>query len=412
MAAALAVYLRPRLLAVLFMGFASGLPLALTGATLAVWLTESGLRFSNVGLFALVGTAYNLKFLWAPLIDRLPAPIPIGRRRGWALTIQLLLALALVALGHADPAVDPWRTALFAVAVAFLSASQDIVIDAYRVELLKEEEQGAGAAATQFGYRIGMLAAGAGALYVAAGFGWTAAYLAMAGLMGVGMATVLLTPEPGESLKVTAPDGMLAWLREAVVAPFADFLTRPVWWAVLLFVVLFKLGDALAGVMSSPFYVAMGFSKIEIANISKIFGVGASMVGLALGGILVYRLGILKSLLVTGVLQALSNLMFAIQAMAGYDPALLTLTIAVENVTGAMGSAAFVAYLSSLCNIAYTATQYALLSSFAAVARTNLAAWGGFLVEGMGWVPFFLASTVAAVPGLLLLVFLMRRFRV
>ncbi len=413
--ASLAIYREPRLLAILLMGFSSGLPLALTGATLGIWLAEAGLSLTAIGLFALVGTAYNFKFVWSPIIDRLPLPVLtrlLGRRRGWAVVIQALLGLAIIALGFADPRIDPWWTALGAVAVAFLSASQDIVIDAYRVELLEDREQAAGAAATQVGYRFGMLAAGAGALYLATFFGWQATYAAMGALMGVGILTVLATREPSREGAVARPPekGLAAWLQDAVVAPFADFVTRPGWILILVFVVLYKFGDALAGTVSSPFYVAMGFSKIEIANVSKIFGVISTLVGVALGGVVTYRLGLVRGLMVCGVLQMLSNLMFAVQAMVGYDIAMLMATIAIENVTGGMGSAAFVAYLSSLCNVSYTATQYALLSSLAATARTMLSSSGGWLAESLGWVPFFLLTVLAAVPGLLLLVWLSRRF--
>ena len=411
----LAIYREPRLLAILLMGFSSGLPLALTGATLGIWLAEAGLSLTAIGLFALVGTAYNFKFVWSPIIDRLPLPVLtrlLGRRRGWAVVIQALLGLAIVALGFADPRIDPWWTALGAVAVAFLSASQDIVLDAYRVELLEDHEQAAGAAATQVGYRFGMLAAGAGALYLATFFGWQATYAVMGALMGVGILTVLATREPdreGTAAK-PVPTTLGAWLQDAVVAPFADFVIRPNWILILVFVVLYKFGDALAGTVSSPFYVAMGFSKIEIANVSKIFGVISTLVGVALGGVVTYRLGLVRGLMVCGILQMLSNLMFAIQAMVGYDIPMLMATIAIENVTGGMGSAAFVAYLSSLCNVSYTATQYALLSSLAATARTMLSSSGGWLAESLGWVPFFLLTVLAAVPGLLLLAWLSRRF--
>jgi MFS transporter, PAT family, beta-lactamase induction signal transducer AmpG len=235
----------------------------------------------------------------------------------------------------------------------------------------------------------------------------------MGALMGIGIVTVLLTREPAASAAARPPSNSLgAWLQEAVVAPFADFIRRPNWALILLFVVLYKFGDALAGTVSSPFYVAMGFSKVEIANISKIFGVVSTLVGVALGGIVTYRLGLARGLMVCGILQMLSNLMFAAQAVAGYNVPMLMATIAVENVTSGMGSAAFVAYLSSLCSVSYTATQYALLSSLAATARTMLSSSGGWLAETLGWVPFFLLTVVAAVPGLLLLAWLTRRFAV
>lgn len=405
-----AIYGERRVLAVFFMGFSSGLPLPLTFGTLSFWLAEAGVSRTEIGLFALVGGAYSLKFLWAPLIDRLALPGVtgrFGRRRGWALLIQALLIAAIAVLGMTNPAVNPWPTALAAVIVAFLSASQDIVIDAYRIELLDEEQQGAGAAATQWGYRFGLLAAGAGALYAAEYGGWPTAFSIMAALMGVGIVTVLMTREPAQ-VEIPASVGMADWLKTAVIAPFADFLGRPHWAAILLFVVLYKFGDALAGVMSNPFYVDLGFSKTEVANVSKLFGVIATLVGVAAGGAMVYRLGVLRSLLIGGVLQGLSNLAYVAQALAGHDVMVLTVVIFVENFCGGLGSAAFVAYLSGLCAIAFTATQYALLSSLASVGRTFLSSGGGWLSERMDWVPFFLATTAAALPGLILLVYLMR----
>jgi MFS transporter, PAT family, beta-lactamase induction signal transducer AmpG len=403
---------------VLLMGFSSGLPLALTFATLSFRLAEIGVSRTAIGLFALVGVPYSVKFLWSPLIDRLPVPWftrHLGRRRGWALAIQPLLALAILALGFVDPRSAPGLTALFALAVAFLSASQDIVVDAYRIELLRPEEQGAGAAATQWGYRFGMLAASAGALYAASFGGWRFAYALMAALMLVGMLTVWFTPEPlGVPMLEPLPGAkalarVVAWMRQAVVAPFGDMLTREGALTILAFVILYKFGDALAGTMSNPLYVSLGFTKVELANIGKVYGFAASLAGLALGGVVVLRLGVMRALLVCGVLQMLSNLMYALQVCAGHNLVALAFTIGIENLTGGMGSAAFVAYLSGLCNIAFTATQYALLSSLAAVGRTTLSASGGALADALGWTPFFMLSTTACLPGLALLAWIMRR---
>jgi MFS transporter, PAT family, beta-lactamase induction signal transducer AmpG len=404
---ALAVYRDPRMLAILSMGFASGLPLALTGSTFAIWLEEAHVSLTVIGLFANVGLAYTLKFLWAPVVDRLRVPLltnALGRRRGWALTIEFALAASLIALGALDPGRSPLAL-LFALAglVAFLSASQDIVIDAYRVELLDERQQGAGAAATQVGYRIGMVASTAGALYLASYLDWFWAYATMAALLGIGMTSVLMTREPN------VPRGSeRATFESAVVAPFAEFMGRDQALAILAFVVLYKLGDALAGWMSNPFYIILGFTKIEIANVAKVFGLAASVIGVVAGGGVVYRIGVMPALLLCGVLQMLSNLMYVAQLWAGADPAMLALTIAVENVTGGMSSAAFVAYLSRLCNPAFTATQYALLSALAAAPRTLFTASGGWLVDRMGWARFFILATCLCLPSLLLLLRLMR----
>jgi PAT family beta-lactamase induction signal transducer AmpG len=420
--ASLAVYRQPRLVAILLMGFSSGLPLALTFGTLSYWLAEVGVSLTVIGLFGLVRSSYSLKFLWAPVIDRLPIPFltaRLGRRRSWALSIQLALAIAIFTLGRTDPRVDPAATALAAVVVAFLSASQDIVIDAYRIELLRPEEQGAGAAATQWGYRFGMLASGAGALYAASFGGWRFAYGLMAALMLVGMATVLLTPEPDGPPPSATPfgagtagrDGRLkTWLIGAVVAPFRDMFERNGYrlLVIIVFIVLYKFGDALAGSMANPLYVALGFSKVEVATISKVFGVAATMAGVALGGVFVAALGIYRSLFVCGALQAGSNLMYAVLVLYGHNLTVLTVSIGAENLTGGMASAAFVAYLSRLCSLDFTATQYALLSSLATVGLNVLAASGGWLAQRLGWFPFVALSTAACVPALALLLWLMR----
>jgi PAT family beta-lactamase induction signal transducer AmpG len=419
--ASLRVYREPRLIAILLMGFSSGLPLALTGATLSLRLADIGVSLTAIGLFTLVRFSYSCKFLWAPLIDGLPIPLVtarLGRRRGWAMTLQAALALAILVLGFTDPLASPWPTALAAVVVAFLSASQDIVIDAYRIELLRPEEQGAGAAATQWGYRFGMLASSAGALYAASFGGWTFAYTLMAALMLVGIATVLLTPEP-EGIAAAAPitgdsaaERLTAWLGRAVLAPFADLVSRygaAGLGLILLFTILYKLGEAVAGTMANPLYVLLGFTKVEIATVAKVYGVAATLAGVAAGGILVARLGVFRALLVSGVLQMLSNLMYVMQVLVGHDVPVLALTIGTENLTNGMGSAAFVAYLSGLCSVAFTATQYALLTSLASIGMNLVSASGGFLADQLGWIPFFLIATVACLPALALLLWIMRR---
>ena len=412
---AAAVYLERRVLIVFAMGFASGLPLALSAGTLAIWLTEAGVTLTAIGLFAAVGTPYSVKFLWAPLIDRVPLPVLgkwLGRRRSWMVLIQLLLMAAIAVLGLTRPAEAPYVTALAALAVAFLSASQDVVIDAYRIEILTPGQQGAGAAATQAGYRVGMIVSGAGALYlVDSGLSWSAVYAVMAVLLIAGLVVALRAPEPAAA---PAPRRatFAAQLRDAVTSPFAEFFARngvQTALLVLVFILLYKLGDAFAGVMANPFYVKIGFSLSEIATVSKIFGVAATLAGVFLGGVAVARYGVLWSLFGCGVLQMLSNLMFAAQAAIGPEVSFLVLTIGIENLSGGLGSAAFVAYLSLLCNTRYTGTQYALFSSFMAVGRTWLSASSGYVADQTDWVTFFIISTVIALPGLIMAVWMVKR---
>lgn len=423
---AAAVYTNPRICSVFFLGFSSGLPLALTGQTLSLWLKDEGLSLTAIGVFAVVSTPYALKFAWAPIMDTVRIPLLsklLGRRRSWILICQFILILATAALGLSDPAGQIGLTAMLALTVAFSSASQDVVIDAYRVEILEEYQLAAGAAVVVFGYRIGMLVSGAGALYLASIVSWPTVYLTMALFTFVGVVTVLLNPEPNVcklypsvSHKRGLSDHSISqrpwscflksstnWLHTAIICPFSDFLVRPKWVVILLFVVFYKFGDSLAGVMTFPFLDDLGFTKITIANVAKIFGFAATLVGLAAGGILMAAIGLYKSLWICGFLQMASNLMFAIQAEAGADATLLAVTIGLENFSGGMGTAVFVAYLSSLCSIAYTATQYALLSSLMVIARTWLAASSGFLAEYLGWTVFFLGTVGAALPGLVFL---------
>ncbi len=449
---ATAVYREPRVIAILLLGFSSGLPLLLTASTLSIWLTEVGVDLTTIGLFAIVATPYSLKFLWSPIIDRVRLPILdrlLGRRRSWLITTQVLLMATLIALGASRPGVDAGWTALLAFFVAFASASQDIVVDAFRIESLDERQFGAGAAMYVFGYRVALLVAGAGALYAASYTSWLVTYALMAAMILVGVVTVLLSTEPERHIdqatadlearghqalrRLTRLPGWLAdagaWFYVAVVCPFAEFLTRAGQMAVpiLLFIMLYKFGDTLAGTMTNPFLVKIGFTKEEIAQVAKIFGFTATLAGLGLGGLLINGLGVLRSLWICGILQMFSNLMFAIQAMAGAHLGVLAVTIGVENLAAGMGTAAFVAYMSSLCNVSYTATQYALLTSFMAVARTWLASPAGWLVDHIDWsggaaalglalsaelgsridwFGFFLLTTVAAIPGLVLLLWL------
>ncbi len=429
--AAAAVYRDPRVLAMVFLGFSSGLPFGVLAEPLTAWLAESGVSKTGIGLFALVSVPYSLKFLWAPLMDHVPVPVlsrRLGRRRGWALSTQVLLLLAVVAMGLSDPGRDLWTTAFLALIVAFCSASQDIVIDAYRVEVLDERRLAAGAATIVFGWRFGQVGGGAAGLILADLLPWPVVFAAMAAMVLVGVATILLNPEPDvpatldsalrerkaeeflERKRHLSPRlaGALAWLYGAVVCPFAEFMRRPHWLAILLFIMLYKFGDAVLAVMKVPFFLEIGFTKTEIAEVAKLFGFTAIIAGAFLGGALLARTGILRGLLICGVLMAASNLVFVVQAWAGHNLWMLALTIAVENVTTGMGTAAFIAYLSSLCNVAYTATQYALLTSLMAFSRTVMSSGAGWLADQVDWVAFFVLTTAAAMPGLALLWWLSR----
>ncbi len=409
-----AVYSDRRVLLILPLGFASGLPLLLTFSTLSAWLATAGVSRAAMGAFALGGTPYAFKFLWSPLIDRLPPPLPLGRRRGWGVTIQIALVAAMLALGSCDPKSNLAMMGALALAVAFLSASQDIVIDAWRVEILTMEQQGPGAGMIQTGYRLAMLVSGAGSLMIAARAGWFAAYATMAALLSMGMLVFLLGPEPApppssaDRGRRGGLDALRAWLATAVIEPFADFALRPGWLAILIFVVGYKLGEAMAGVMAMPLYISLGFSLDEIAAISKLVGFFATVIGALAGGLVAARVGIVRALILCGVLQSAGNLFYVLQAMGGHRLDYLALCVAAENVTGAMAGAALVAYLSSLCSPGFTATQYALLSSLAAVGRTLVASSGGVLADRLGWVTFFLLTTVATLPALLLLVWIAR----
>ena len=407
----MAAYMQPRVLQVLALGFASGLPLLLTYSTLQLWLATVGVRRATLGAIALVGTAYSFKFVWAPLIDRVPPPLPLGRRRGWGITIQLLLICAIFALGSSDPKHNLSRMAALAVAVAFLSASQDIVIDAWRIESLTSDQQAPGAAMIQTGYRIGMLASGAGALFIAASAGWFAAYATMAALVGVGMLVFLFSPEP----KVVAHDPGAAkstWatilhaFNIAVIGPFRDFMNRPLWPVILIAIFGYKLGEAMAGVMSTPLYYSLGFTLREIATASKIFGTFSIVAGALIGGVVTTRFGIRTSLILCGILQSIGNLFFVLQAVGGHRIGYLALCVTAENLTGAMAGTALITWLSSLCSPAFTATQFALLSALASLGRTVVASSGGVLSEKIGWVRFFLLTSVIALPAILLIVWI------
>jgi len=402
------VYRDRRQLAVLLLGFSSGLPLLLVYATLSARLAQAGLKRSDIGTFGLVQFPYLFKFAWAPLFDRVKPLLPLGQRRGWAISIQILLAAAILAMGAVDPVADVGTLAVLGVAVAFLSASQDIVIDAFRIELLPPESQGAGAASVVTGYRIAMLAAGAGALQIADLAGWFWAYAAMAALLLVGVATFLLLKEPAGR---PARPG-ISWragIDEAIVAPFRDFMKRPYWPAILLFIPLYKLGEAMAGGMAKPFYISLGFTLGEIARMSSLVAFVTTLAGGLAGGWVVARFGMMRALMICGVAQAFGNLAYVGLDAAGHDTLMLAVSAASEDFTAGMASTASVAFISNLTRVPYTATQFALLSALESLGRILSSDPAGRISQAFGWTPFFLFTTVVTLPALALLYWLGKR---
>jgi PAT family beta-lactamase induction signal transducer AmpG len=421
---AVAVYFKPRVLIVLLLGFSSGLPLALSGSTLSVWLTESGVDLGTIGLFSLVGLPYTFKFAWAPIVDALDVPVLsrlLGRRRGWLIFTQLLLIAAIVFLGSCDPATSLPLVISGAVLVAAASATQDIVVDAFRVESLPVSEQGAGMAGYVAAYRIGMLASGAGVLVLVAGFEsfgarqdvWMWGYAVAAACMVIGMIATLLATEP-DAPNTAAGTGerhnAVRRLYDTAIGAFGDMLMRNSAIAILLFVVLYKFCDAFAGALTAAFVINIGFDKATYAAVVKGVGLAAALAGGFAGGAVVRARPLSTSLWIGGILQMLSNVVFSWLAWVGTSVPALTATIIVENFTGAIGTVIFVAYISALCgDRAHTATQYALLTALAAVGRTTLASGGGFIAEATGWVTFFVITAVAAIPSLVLLWWLQMR---
>ncbi len=393
------VYASPRVYPLLLLGFASGLPLALTGGTLQAWATVAGVSLQEIGFLTLVGTAYTLKFLWAPLVDRFAFPV-LGRRRSWMLVSQLLLAVLIACMGLLDPGNQLMWLAVLAVLVAFWSATQDIAFDAYSTDVLRDEERAAGAALKVMGYRLAMIVSGGLALVLAGSWlGWQHTYLLMGGLMALcGLAT-WLAPEPEH---VARPPRTLA---QAVVEPLREFFTRPDAWALLLLIVLYKLGDAFAGALSTTFLLrGVGFSTEEVGMVNKVFGLAATILGALAGGAFMARIGLYRSLMLFGLLQAVSNFGYWILAVTPQNLVTMGTVVALENICGGLGTAAFVALLMALCKQQFSATQFALLSALSAVGRTYLA--GPLtppLVQSLGWPGFFVVTVFIALPGLALL---------
>lgn len=395
----MSVYASRRVAPLLVLGFSSGLPLALTSGTLQAWATVDGVSLQDIGFLTLVGTAYTLKFLWAPLVDRYVPPL-LGRRRGWMLLTQILLALAIAAMGLLSPGKALFPLALVAVLAAFLSATQDIAFDAYSTDVLHKDERGAGAAVKVLGYRIAMLVSGGLALILADRWlGWGSTYVLMGGLMLLCVLATLWAPEPEQPARAPAS------LMQAVAEPFHEFFTRPGALTILLLIVLYKLGDAFAGALSTTFLLrGAGFTPTEVGTANKVLGLVATIIGALAGGSLMARMGLYRSLMLFGLLQAVSNLGYWLIAVSPRSLPMMAAAVGFENLCGGLGTAAFVALLMALCRQQFSATQFALLSALSAVGRTYLAGpLTPVLVEGMGWAGFFLLTVLIAVPGLVLL---------
>ncbi len=430
------IYTHPRVLGMLSLGFSAGLPLLLILGTLSFWLREAGIDRSTIGYFSWIGLAYGFKWMWSPLVDRLSLPLLtqlLGRRRAWILLSQVLITIALVGMANTDPLENLTHMVFFALAVAFASATQDIALDAYRIEAVALRLQGAMAATYQAGYRLAMILASAGVLWIAAAVDpsettydyspWRTAYLVMAASMAVGIITTLIIREPEVPVTRLISENedhakraiahwnlneqltqILAWLYGAIVAPFRDFIVRHHQRALLILalIAVYRISDVVMGVMSNPFYVDMGYTKDEVATVSKVYGVIMTIVGAALGGVLIAKIGIMRTLFLGAVLSAATNLLFVWLAGRGHDVAGLVFTISADNLSAGIATSAFIAYLSGLTNSAYSATQYALFSSVMLLLPKFIAGFSGNFVDTYGYASFFTATALLGLPVLVL----------
>ncbi len=435
-AEALKLYTEPRVIAMLLLGFSAGLPLLLVFGTLSAWLREAGISRSTIGHISWVALLYGLKFVWSPIVDRLRIPFVtahMGQRRSWMLLAQAGVICGLLLMARSDPTVGLGLLVWSALLVAFSSATQDISIDAWRIEAVDLSRQGAMAATYQLGYRVGMILAGAGALYLAEYFSWQAAYATMGLCMLVGVATVLIIPEPDKIISDTTwqqeqrviafvdRSGHLpgwlrmanAWFIGAVVCPFTEFFSRNGRMAlvILLFIAVYRISDITMGIMAMPFYIDMGYTKTEIANISKIYGLFMTIFGAAVGGVMVARYGVLRILLVGAIIVVLTNLLFALLALRGPSLLWLTMVISADNFAQGLAGSAFIAYLSGLTNKAYTATQYALFSSLMLLPSKFIGGFSGDVVDAAGYIPFFIYAAALGIPAIALVLYLMHRDR-
>ena len=411
-------YLEKKMLITLSMGFVSGVPLLLTITLLQAWLTDEGISKSTIGLFALVGLPYSLKFIWAPIFDYFTIS-KLGRRRGWLLVTQILLIISIIALGMGNPALNAWNVALLATLVAISSASQDIVIDAYRRESLTDEEQTIGASAYVLGYRIGALAAGAGGLILADYMSYQMVYAIMSMIMLYGVFITIIADEPKQN---NAPSNFT----ESVIGPFTEFFGRyvstnnitadrfkyltPI--LILSFILLYKIGDTMAHSLSTYFYLETGFTKTEIGSVVKFFGLFATLIGAFIGGLLSLKIGLYRSLIIFGIFQAIATLGFAVLASAGDNIYLLMIVVSLENLAAGMGYTAYLAFIANMTNRGFTATQFALMTALMSLPRTLFSSYSGFLVEILDWELYFIFCSLIAFPALIILIKLNRRMSI
>jgi len=427
------VYAKPRVLGMLFLGFAAGLPFLLVFSTLSAWLRDVGIERTVIGFFSWVGITYSIKVFWAPVVDTLHIPVLtrlLGKRRSWMLLAQIGIATGLLGMALTDPTEQIHIVAWFALLVAFSSATQDITIDAYRIEALDKIYQGAMATTYVLGYRFALLAAGAGALYIAEYQNWTIAYISMAVLMSIGIITTLIIREPKVVIDQQTKDRenklehalgidhtrglfqrLATWFTNAVIAPFADFIQRNGRTAItiLALIAVYKISDITMGVMANPFYLDLGFSKTDIADVAKVFGFFMTIAGLALGGIMIVRYGIMKPLVLGAILIASTNLLFAFLAVTEPSKVFLAIVVSADNLSGGLATSVFIAYLSSLTNTAYTATQYALFSSLMTLPAKILGGFSGMMVDSQGYFTFFVIAALLGTPAILLSIYLLQK---
>ena len=402
-------YINKRMLILMALGFTSGFPFLLVFGTLSFWLKDLDISYTLIGAFSLVKIPYSLKWAWSPIVDNVKLPIlyKLGRRRSWAVFIQFLLFFALVGMAFTNPEIHTLHMALFAFIASFLSASQDIVLDAYRVESFEDEpeKQASGVAIYVLGYRLGLIFSGAGAIYMASVISWTKVYVIMACGLLVGLTAILLAKEPQKyqykKYKLKIKDS-IAFIKNSLVNPFKDFTKRQHWYWILLFIFTYRLSNAYFGPMSFPFYVDLGFTKTEIASVIKIYGMIAAILGGLAGGLIVIKIGLKKSLIIFGLAQCLTTFLFAVQAQYGHNMPLFITIITLENFSSGLATTALVAYISSLCNKLYTATQYALLSSVMSLSRDIFSSTSGLLAQNVSWDVFFLICGFLSLPSLII----------